>query len=670
MGIYDTVGYAEYENSAELIKILRDKKPHQLYKNATQPNLSAPVYLHETQFKTDFSSRITARVKKAKLTYRSFDSNETPRLSAHDAISQVAQSYGVIVSLLSDEERNSSVHNMRASFIAGLAYGMNKVRLVLQYGDFPVPVDYRDFVISCRKIEDINANVAEFATNVVEFMQEVTPKPKKSDFSFLEKVDFGSSAAENEMRTLQNYYLKTDAYLKASRGETQLVIGRKGSGKSAIFLQIRDKERSKGRNIVLDLQPDGYKLIKFKEQVLDFLEEGTFQHTIMAFWEYVLLLEICHKVLEIDKKKHVHASNLYEPYRKLYDLYKAEDYLTEGDFSERMSRLMDNLKANYQAKYQTQENVRLSTPEITGLLYQTDIKSLQASLIDYLKLKDAVWLLFDNVDKGWPASGLVHEDLIIIRTLIDAARKIQRYFDKNDIGVFPVIFLRNDVYELLVVESPDRQKEAKENLDWKDPDLLKQVIKLRITSSVDFEDENNFESIWRQLCVSHYLGEESFQFLVDRCLMRPRFLINLISQCRSFAINLGHTKIQSEDIEKGFASYSADLLTDIGFEIRDVFPQAEGILFRFITSKSEMSIYEVKSIIDNHLENKLMTERIIDLLLWYGFLGVKYDNHEPSYIYTMNYSLQLLKGLMQKKGDEVIFVINPGFWPALVIETV
>ena len=190
MGIYDTVGYAEYENSAELIKILRDKKPHQLYKNATQPNLSAPVYLHETQFKTDFSSRITARVKKAKLTYRSFDSNETPRLSAHDAISQVAQSYGVIVSLLSDEERNSSVHNMRASFIAGLAYGMNKVRLVLQYGDFPVPVDYRDFVISCRKIEDINANVAEFATNVVEFMQEVTPKPKKSDFSFLEKVDF------------------------------------------------------------------------------------------------------------------------------------------------------------------------------------------------------------------------------------------------------------------------------------------------------------------------------------------------------------------------------------------------------------------------------------------------------------------------------------------------
>ena len=89
-----------------------------------------------------------------------------------------------------------------------------------------------------------------------------------------------------------------------------------------------------------------------------------------------------------------------------------------------------------------------------------------------------------------------------------------------------------------------------------------------------------------------------------------------------------------------------------------------------VLSKSEMSIYEVKSIIDNHLENKLMTERIIDLLLWYGFLGVKYDNHEPSYIYTMNYSLQLLKGLMQKKGDEVIFVINPGFWPALVIETV
>src|SRR5690606_7045589 len=101
------------------------------------------------------------------------------------------------------------------------------------------------------------------------------------------------------------------------RGEANIVVGRKGAGKSAIFLQIRDRERAKKDNIVLDLKPDGYKLIKFKETILSFLQEGTFQHTIMAFWEYVLLLEICYKILEKDRELHLRNHDIYAPYRKL-----------------------------------------------------------------------------------------------------------------------------------------------------------------------------------------------------------------------------------------------------------------------------------------------------------------------------------------------------------------
>ena len=45
------------------------------------------------------------------------------------------------------------------------------------------------------------------------------------------------------------------------------------------------------------------------------------------------------------------------------------------------------------------------------------------------------------------------------------------FLRKAKYEVFPIIFLRNDVYDLLVRESPDRQKEAKAFLDWTDPDL-------------------------------------------------------------------------------------------------------------------------------------------------------------------------------------------------------
>ena len=70
------------------------------------------------------------------------------------------------------------------------------------------------------------------------------------------------------------------------------MVGRKGSGKTALFVQLRDAKRSRRANIVVDLKPDGYQLVKLKERVLDFLTEGAQQHLITALWEYILLLEI------------------------------------------------------------------------------------------------------------------------------------------------------------------------------------------------------------------------------------------------------------------------------------------------------------------------------------------------------------------------------------------
>ena len=53
-----------------------------------------------------------------------------------------------------------------------------------------------------------------------------------------------------------------------------------------------------------------------------------------------------------------------------------------------------------------------------------------------------MWLLFDNIDKGWPTTGLKSEDFIIIRTLIDAARKIQRFFNNSDIDIQYLVYIQ------------------------------------------------------------------------------------------------------------------------------------------------------------------------------------------------------------------------------------
>ena len=52
----------------------------------------------------------------------------------------------------------------------------------------------------------------------------------------------------------------------------------------------------------------------------------------------------------------------------------------------------------------------------------------------------------------------------------------------------------------------------------------------------------------------------------SRC-SRPRCLLNLLNNCISSAVNLGHSSITEEDVRKGLYSYSIDLITEIGYEI-------------------------------------------------------------------------------------------------------
>jgi hypothetical protein len=135
---------------------------------------------------------------------------------------------------------------------------MGRSLLFLQEGNDPVPLDYRDLVSSFRFPNQIDQYVADFASEIGERLQAtsipVTGKPR----TLLEALNLGASAAENEFQDLGHYYLETDEYRRAVRGELRIVTGRKGAGKTALFSQPRDKIRRDKSRLVLDLKPEGF----------------------------------------------------------------------------------------------------------------------------------------------------------------------------------------------------------------------------------------------------------------------------------------------------------------------------------------------------------------------------------------------------------------------------
>lgn len=665
VGIFDTLGCKPYSNSTDLARlVLTIGDVQSLPIRADQLNRRAPIFVVSPRDKTDSELRITSRIKKARLQYRSFDPQEQARLSAADAIRNVAESFGVVIPLLSTNRAESRVHNLRAAFVAGLAAGMEKTTCLLQFGNDPVPLDYRDLVKVCSNLDHINAHIADFAPLITEQFQYDVEIDVDLEMGWLESISLGQSAAENEFQELPRYYIEIDEYQRAKRGEVQVVTGRKGTGKTALFGRLRDHLRRDKQRIVLDLKPEGYQLLEFMT-VLDRLGQASREHVISAFWEYLLLLEIANKLMQKDQEAHLYNHTIADLYRELEREYLHSDYAGEGDFAERMMNLTTRIATDYATAFGGVDDPGvLSQAQLTELIYKHDLPNLRECLTSYLKEKNGVWILFDNLDKGWPAHGVSADDLVIVRGLLDAMSKIGRSLQRNEIECRGIVFLRNDVYELLLDSMPDRGKIARANLDWTDPDLLRELLRRRIVANDAVQGDPAFEEIWSRVSVSHIDGDETSQYLIDRSLMRPRGLLDLVNCCRSHAANLRHDKILEADIRSGEEVYSTELLESISYEIRDVFPAAAGLVFELLGESAWIEQTRLVQILSNTGLGEDDIDRAIDFLLWYGVLGIVREDAEPAYIYDMQYSAQRMRTVLSKQ-EKPTFQINPAFWAGL-----
>ena len=148
--------------------------------------------------------------------------------------------------------------------------------------------------------------------------------------------------------------------------------------------------------------------------------------------------------------------------------------------------------------------------------------------------------------------------------------------------------------------------------------------------------------------------------------MRPRFLLDLIGYCKGHAVSLNHKFIEESDIRKGMELFSNDLVTAVGYEIRDVFPKVDDVLYAFISSQSRLKDDEAKSLLESFGVVTELHDQVIWHLIWFGFFGVQMPTGEITYMHSVHYNVSRMKGILQKlRADHLVYQINPAFWPAL-----
>jgi len=657
IGLFDTTGWVTYENGTILSEQLRNW--HDIsWKNkySQKRNFAQPLFILDTLKKTDFRNQIFHTVENSQVNYRTFDPVEIPRLTASQAIGEISSSAGVIIPIINKEIEDFDRHNLRASFLLGLCHGYDIEALVIQYEHDPAPLDYRDFITNSTYRHETETHVKRYCEETLIRNQRPYLRERQPSAGLLEEIDIGSPAAENEMQQLGFYFVKTAEFSRALRAEGAIVVGRKGSGKSAIFFQIAETKSRDRKLCIVDLRPASHNLSEMREALLSIINVGVFDHTIAAFWQYIIYVEILLKIREMVLPLSRNDSSLQRRIMEVEEKFSLNESIVSGDFTSRLETAVKDVV------YKLKEvgNASDFRTIVTNIMFEDPIPNLRNSIISFQNYFNGIFILIDDLDKGWPPRRVEPHDVAMVKHLIEVLNRIQRDFSKKNIGFRHLLFLRSDIYERLIEHTSDRGKYNLIKVDWSDPEQLRNLLKIRAMSAID---KNRQEDAWAALNPS-VNGEDAIGRMIDNSLRRPRFLIDLCERTLSFAINRGHSIVLPEDVEDAIKQMSLYLVSDFGYEMRDVAGTPEDIFYRFIGVTqvlTEAQLYQLLSDDKLGIDQKEM----IDLLLWYGFLGIVSESNIPVYIYNLAYDFRRLDAERQTRREEIRYSVNPAFLKGL-----
>lgn len=362
----------------------------------------------------------------------------------------------------------------------------------------------------------------------------------------LERVDFGRYDAESDPNILE-YFLVTGTAREAATG-TQLVVGRKGSGKTALFRHLE---------ATLDSRVVSLDLLDYVFQVhRGMVETGLareFAYT--ASWRLLIL------------------SAMYAEVRG--SLPRGEQ--KKGDGALKAIGLSANggpLRAMWEWLGRVR---RVDLPSVEGLAsvggLEVDPKSetpLETSAAEALTILEHVvgracaskpiTVLIDRLDDAWDGS---KDSLDLITGAVRATRQLA--VNIGQIGPAPVItFLRTDLWEKLSFNDRNKMSQDIIFLDW-NPDELAVVIDRRVAISAGVPEGEGWDRAFTQSEMRQRASARTY--ILKRTIGRPRDVVAFASFALKEARNNEHAVIEAEDIYAAEQRYSKHALDELRDEI-------------------------------------------------------------------------------------------------------
>lgn len=373
-------------------------------------------------------------------------------------------------------------------------------------------------------------------------------------------LDFGESAAESDQR-LFDYFVVTPTANSIVTRRVGLVLGRKGSGKTAIFRLAETLLERHGMTevSVIRLNMDDHAWAAFK----DFKNLGlSEEHAATSSWHLALLLQLAANIVADTKANWSRQAKS--------DIAVLRRFIEDnfGEISPQLSKSskligqVNSLKvgafgAGIEASFAAPGSApRELAPALTDALSQHLIAPLQ----------DSAWLLLlDQLDETWDGSA---EKKALLVGLMKAVKRVNDDFDwrRDPVrGARAVAFLRTDIHEALQFDDKDKHRDMAVEISWTH-EQLREMLQTRLGSDVPVSTLFETEATRRKGRIPH----GSFNYLVSRTFMRPRDLIQFLTLIRNTAPDNG--RITREVVDKTEPTYSRAKVDDLRNEYRRAAP--------------------------------------------------------------------------------------------------
>ncbi|MDR6777036.1 MULTISPECIES: P-loop ATPase, Sll1717 family [Paenibacillus] len=418
--------------------------------------------------------------------------------------------------------------------------------------------------------------------------------------SLVEKIDFGDIDGLYD-KNIDKYFLDEGYWEKLIEEDTYFVIGRKGTGKSAIYNWIRGQQYNKSA-LISNLSFKEFpfeKLLKLSDE--NFSKPNQYQ----SIWRNIILSEIAH-LITLDQQNEVDDN-----YKNIVKYVK---YTFGSDLTDLHKQITESTEKTtaglaYRGTGFGSENSN-STSYSDGLGNITQInRKLEKVIRDYLKASNSsrYVIQFDQLDDNYTAYSNKDEYFQCIISLFKTAYDINQIFRMEDIPAKAILYLRSDIFYWInnVDAESARWDQFKLDLnwsivnrnDWTNPKLLQLINKRIIASSLESnESENPFNIIFNTEKINlkeNGRTQDIFKYIIHRTFHRPRDVVQFCLKIQEQVKNTNELYFRT--IKNAEKEYSLWLLSEVKNELSPKISDIDSLYeFLRLLGSSRFSMNEFK----------------------------------------------------------------------------